>query len=39
MVLVLGVRLMNEPAYPSELSEVKVALRSMAKGGEAPPDG
>lgn len=37
--LSVPVRLMNEPAYPSELSEVKVTLRSMAKAREGPPDG
>ena len=37
--LSVPVRLMNEPAYPSELSEVKVTLRSMAKAREGAPDG
>ena len=33
------VRLMNEPAYPSELSEVKIALQVTANIREGPPGG
>lgn len=33
------VRLMNEPAYPAELSEVKLALQAIAKVREGLPDG
>ena len=33
------VRLMNEPAYPAELSEIRVTLQAMAKAREGPPDG